>query len=606
MAVSRDQRHTRQNRCPICDGGEGDPRGQERRCFGWTSGDGEWVHCTREDFAGQLSQWTDGTYVHRAHGECKCGVTHNEDSGVHMKTQERYEALYDYRDEFGVLRFQVVRVSGPRKMFFQRRPDGAGGWVNNLEGVQRVPYRYPELIASSGAVYVVEGEKDADTVARLGHVATTNPGGAGKWRYIELSAKQVLRGRDVIVVADADEPGRQHAAAIAASLQGVAKSVRVVEPPAPYKDLTDMVEGGLRLDALVDPNPDDQPAKPRHDKYVIESAEEIASPLPPLQWVCQSLRIARGAIAIAGGYGYSRKTLFAQSVGLAIAAGKTAFGLFHVERVPVLHIDYEQGQRITRERYQRLARAEGIELRESSLSVVTFPRFKLSDRDAQEWVARLLEETKAGFVVVDSLRASVAGVDENDSRMREFIDLVGQETKKVDASSMFIHHARKPGDGKLAGKYSLRGSGAIFDAVDEVFVFTGEKGQPSLVEHEKDRLMGAELPPFGLDSEDAEGEGQPRWGLRVKYMCSEELRERAEGRAQSAQDASRRARESSVREYLSRQPQGRWTGSRTELAKAVGGKTAEVMGAIAALVTRSAIVETIQGRKTVALEWRGM
>ena len=51
---------------------------------------------------------------------------------------------YDYESEFGELLYQGVRFMP--KGFSQRRPDGEGGWIWNLEGVERVPYRLPELI----------------------------------------------------------------------------------------------------------------------------------------------------------------------------------------------------------------------------------------------------------------------------------------------------------------------------------------------------------------------------------------------------------------------------------------------------------------------------
>jgi hypothetical protein len=44
-------------------------------------------------------------------------------------------ATYDYTDEGGNLIFQCVRAEP--KDFWQRRPDGNGGWINNLQGVRR-------------------------------------------------------------------------------------------------------------------------------------------------------------------------------------------------------------------------------------------------------------------------------------------------------------------------------------------------------------------------------------------------------------------------------------------------------------------------------------
>jgi putative DNA primase/helicase len=62
MAKNSDARHHRGDfRCAACGGADQDPRGQGRRCFGWTTGDG-WIHCSRVD-----SRWPDksgNTWAH--------------------------------------------------------------------------------------------------------------------------------------------------------------------------------------------------------------------------------------------------------------------------------------------------------------------------------------------------------------------------------------------------------------------------------------------------------------------------------------------------------------------------------------------------------------
>ena len=69
-------------------------------------------------------------------------------------------AEYDYCDPAGNVRYQVVRKAP--KFFVQRRPDGKGGWVWNMEGVEPLPYRLPELLAAPDkSVFISEGEKDA-------------------------------------------------------------------------------------------------------------------------------------------------------------------------------------------------------------------------------------------------------------------------------------------------------------------------------------------------------------------------------------------------------------------------------------------------------------
>ncbi len=159
-------------------------------------------------------------------------------------------ATYDYTDERGGLLYQCVRYAP--KDFRQRRPDGAGGWQWSLNGTRRVLYRLPELLARSDElVFIVEGEKDADNLARLGLLATTNAGGANTWReeYAES-----LRGRDVVIIPDNDDAGRKHAARVAHSLQKIAARVKILELPnlPPKGDVSDWLQAGGNKDALLE------------------------------------------------------------------------------------------------------------------------------------------------------------------------------------------------------------------------------------------------------------------------------------------------------------------------------------------------------------------
>jgi putative DNA primase/helicase len=155
------------------------------------------------------------------------------------------ERFYDYTDEQGQRLFQVVRYHP--KGFSQRRPDGKGGWANNLGNVRRVLYRLPELLESpsSEPVFVVEGEKDAESLRALGLVATTNPGGAGKWSSLlakDPTFQQPLDGRIVAVMGDNDDAGRRHALMVADLLLASAGEVRLVAVPDGFKDVTEYIE----------------------------------------------------------------------------------------------------------------------------------------------------------------------------------------------------------------------------------------------------------------------------------------------------------------------------------------------------------------------------
>ena len=155
-------------------------------------------------------------------------------------------AEYDYTDEKNSLLFQVVRIepgpNGHKKTFRQRRPDGKGGFIWNMDGVQKVLYRLPEVLQAE-LVLIPEGEKDVDNLRELGFTATTSPGGAEKWLE---DYNKALAGRDVVLPPDKDEPGRKHIEKIAKSLKGIAKSVKVLELPGlPDKgDVSDWIEAG--------------------------------------------------------------------------------------------------------------------------------------------------------------------------------------------------------------------------------------------------------------------------------------------------------------------------------------------------------------------------
>jgi predicted P-loop ATPase len=173
------------------------------------------------------------------------GAHHQEKT----KEQEKPNIYYSYKDESGDELFQVVRQPGHKFLQRHQLPDGT--WTWNVKGVRRVLYRLPELTRSANTVtvFVVEGEKDANNLAQLGTVTTTNPGGAGKWRN-EYS--EFLRDRSVVILPDNDAPGRAHADQVAAAIAGTARSVKIVELPSlgPKEDVSDWIRRGGTLEAL--------------------------------------------------------------------------------------------------------------------------------------------------------------------------------------------------------------------------------------------------------------------------------------------------------------------------------------------------------------------
>jgi hypothetical protein len=144
------------------------------------------------------------------------------------------KTIYPYHDEDGTLLYQKVRAF-PKK-FWHENPNGN----KSLKGVKRVPYRLPELIKSTGIVFIPGGEKDVETLRKHKLTATTNDNGEGNWRP---EFNQYLKDRDVVILEDNDAKGQKHGEVVSKSLEGIAKSVKIIKFPEldPGGDVTDFL-----------------------------------------------------------------------------------------------------------------------------------------------------------------------------------------------------------------------------------------------------------------------------------------------------------------------------------------------------------------------------
>lgn len=183
-------------------------------------------------------------------------------------TQPVEVAHYDYKDEEGKLLYQVVRFVP--KTFRQRHKGPTGEWVWNMNNVRRVLYRLPEILPAA-EVFVVEGEKDADNLFKLGFPATCNVGGAKKWLD---SYSQSLKGKVVVVCPDKDTAGQEHAEMVIKSLAGHAKTVFRIDLPED-KDISDFIGrmGEGAKDAILSLVDDAKPVNLAPDLPVLSMAE---------------------------------------------------------------------------------------------------------------------------------------------------------------------------------------------------------------------------------------------------------------------------------------------------------------------------------------------
>jgi len=216
-------------------------------------------------------------------GKILRGIADDFGIAVTQQSKAKIVKVYPYLDEQEKEIYQVCRKTD--KSFVPRHKNGNGAWTYNIKGVRRVLYNLPAVLKAN-EVFIVEGEKDADNLSRLGFTGTTNPGGAKNWRP---EYNESLKGKAICLIPDNDPPGREHMTKIAQSLNGGIKSLKWIDLPGlPSKgDVSDFIAGfkdkdeaGERLSILVDQAKPYAPPK----KYIIEDVILSTNNFMELTW----------------------------------------------------------------------------------------------------------------------------------------------------------------------------------------------------------------------------------------------------------------------------------------------------------------------------------
>ena len=423
-------------------------------------------------------------------------------------------ATYDYADQDGALLFQVCRFEP--KDFRQRRPDGNGGWIWSVKGLPQVPYRLPQVVENDDKVIcIVEGEKDADRLWKLGIPATCNAGGAGKWND-ELS--EFFRGADVVVIPDRDPqkkhpktgepmvhpdgspilPGQDHAQAVAKSLQGKAVRVRLLElwkhwDAMPAKgDVSDWIANGGTADALyglIEKAPVWTPGAVA-PVPLLYPFPIIGTEIPRRQWIVPGLLLRRNVTLLVAPPG-SGKSLLTLQMGLMMASGMTWGGWRPRKKCKVLIINAEDDNDEMRRRlyaaYGEMEITTLDELRDR-LAIAEAPGdiiiAKADSRTktviAQPMVKRLIAtviEHQFDVLIVDPFAETFEGDENSNSELKWAAVLWRQIARDTGAAVMLVHHTRKFG-AEAGNMDSARGGGALVGVariVSTLFAMTEEE-----------------------------------------------------------------------------------------------------------------------------------
>jgi hypothetical protein len=309
--------------------------------------------------------------------------------------ESQIKSIYCYRDENDEPLYRVIRYE-PKDFRVQHPLSKDPGndwskWAWGLNGQRRVPYHLSKVLAAikqNLTVFVVEGEKDVQTLEHRGLVGTTNAGGAGKW---DDSHSGFLAGASVVVLPDRDEPGRRHADSVAASLENHARSVRILELPR-GKDVTEWFDTGgtpEELELLI--------RDARAFGFELVSDHELLNkPQSIIRWAVPDL-LPQG-LAMLAGAPKAGKSFLAMNLAGAVGGGGTALGAIPVHKGSAVYFALEDTESRTKWRREVMFGPEplhGFYVRNR------MPKWK--DREWDLFEKWLVKNPDCRLVIVDTL-----------------------------------------------------------------------------------------------------------------------------------------------------------------------------------------------------------
>lgn len=423
------------------------------------------------------------------------------DFGIPLNAQKtKVVRVYDYTNADGKLLFQVCRMEP--KSFRQRVPDGNGRFKWGLNRVSPVLYRLPEVLKSS-EVLIVEGEKDADTLHGLGLVATTNPMGAKKWlpQYSES-----LKGKDVVLIPDNDNEGREHMSQIGAAIKDFAKSIRWLDlPDLPSKgDVSDWLarfedktEAAERLSIMIENAELYEPPR----KYTLEDAILTDQDFRALHFPQRECFVVpwltEDGIDLISGWRGMGKTWLTLSILDAVTRGQPFGPWMPGISASCLFLDGEMPAQSINERLEALSQGREREhplyiYSDHYANLLGLPKAHLANENWRKKMKSILQARHVKLWVIDNLASLAGGLDENLKKDWDPINQWLLELRFTGITTVMLHHTNKEGE--------QRGTSAREDNIDVSIVlkspsdYTPEDGCRFVLHFTKSRVATRDLP----------------------------------------------------------------------------------------------------------------
>lgn len=495
------------------------------------SGDGWMTHCPCHNDSNpslSLRDGSKGSIRYRCFAGCSQSELRNELNRRGLLSRPNVfhgGEWFDYTDESGnpIMSVQRVNESNGIKSFRQYHIDNEGhrkpGIKDRIENppVFNLPL-IKDAIRKGIQVFIVEGEKHAMQLRAEGIAATTNNGGAGKWR--DYHSDQMV-GAKVVILPDNDEPGKRHAEKVANSLKGKAKEIRILELPGlPEKgDVIDYLhqEGDYdehirNLKAMAEKAPIFKPTLSDDKASIIgqlacPSTAFLSKKVKKPQVLLRPLLRDQSLTMIYAKAGVGKSFLI-HSIAIAVTRKNyedLTIGPWTVRQpCGVLLVDGELPVGDLQDRLNNLIRPMGPENPDHPLRIITAEeiaihynqQLNLTSPEWREAIAQYLaEHPELNLVILDNISSLVPGVNENDKKDWDPINQWLLSLRRSGRSVIMIHHANKKG--------TDRGHSGRLDNLDNVLVLDDEGTTDQVkfkVSYQKARyLKPGEGKPFTME-----------------------------------------------------------------------------------------------------------
>ncbi|MEM9085787.1 MAG: AAA family ATPase [Pseudomonadota bacterium] len=394
-------------------------------------------------------------------------------------------ATFEYANADGELIYRTVRLqpaywTGPGKSpkeFRAERFEG-GRWVAGIKGLDRVPYRLPELaqaIDAGETVYLTEGEAKADKLCNWGFAATAIAFGSKGWSD---EYAQHFSGARVVILPDNDTPGRDFARKVHADLKEVASPCVVELPGLPEAgDVIDWKGDANELEALssqaTEPGWLTNKQESRRAGFEFVAVGDLK--YRPPEFLIDGM-IETDSLGLFFGDPGCGKSFLAVDLALSVASG-TAFHGRNVKSGPVFYIAGEGHNGLAR-RFEAWSRRRGVALQGVPLFKSTRAAQLLDGESAKavsEAVHELAEQHGApALIEIDTLARNFGPGDENSTaEMGKFIAAVDDLKAQFPGCTIaIVHHSGH------ADKQRARGAMALKGALD--FEYRMEKNEATI------------------------------------------------------------------------------------------------------------------------------